>query len=172
MSDILQFQSTMRAHDMAARLRAVFSRKVEERCGAFVSGCDAASPVVDVDIEPGLGADGFRIADGPAGEIRLSGGSSRGCLCGIGKLLRDSQYAEGRFIPGPWRGTSIPDKPVRGIYLATHFHNFFHDAPMEKVVHLHAGPGPLGIQPLDAFASIGTTTMGSMTRLPRRCSSD
>jgi hypothetical protein len=32
-----------------------------------------------------------------------------------------------------WRGESVPDKPVRGMYFATHFHNFYHDAPTEKI---------------------------------------
>ena len=27
----------------------------------------------------------------------------------------------------------MPEKKVRGIYLATHFHNFYHDAPIEEV---------------------------------------
>ncbi len=51
----------------------------------------------------------------------------------MGKFLRTSRYDQDGFVPGLWRGTSVPEKPVRGIYLATHFHNFYHDAPVEEV---------------------------------------
>ncbi len=36
-------------------------------------------------------------------------------------------------MPSLWRGISIPQKDVRGIYFATHFHNFYHDVPLEEV---------------------------------------
>ena len=37
------------------------------------------------------------------------------------------------YAPSAWRGISIPKKPVRGIYFATHFHNYYHEAPIEEV---------------------------------------
>ncbi|MCK4601212.1 MAG: hypothetical protein KAU28_02020, partial [Phycisphaerae bacterium] len=50
-----------------------------------------------------------------------------------GKFLRSSRFDDGSFTPGDWRGTSLPEMAVRGMYFATHFHNFYHDAPIEKV---------------------------------------
>jgi len=51
----------------------------------------------------------------------------------VGKLLRTSRYDRGGFIRRSVARTSIPEKPVRGIYFATHFHNFYHDAPLDEV---------------------------------------
>jgi len=32
-----------------------------------------------------------------------------------------------------WRGESVPEKPIRGIYFATHFYNYYHTAPVEQI---------------------------------------
>jgi hypothetical protein len=46
------------------------------------------------------------------------GNDGRGLIYGTGKFLRDARYAGGgRFAPGQWRGTSVPAKPVRGMYI-------------------------------------------------------
>ena len=73
---------------------------------------------VKLTITPGIGAEGFRID--AAG---ITGNDERGLLYGVGKFLRDPA----------WRGTSVPEKPIRAIYFATHFHNFYHDAPIADV---------------------------------------
>lgn len=87
---------------------------------------------VELAIEPGIGTEGFRIDDIPAG-IRVSGNDERGLLYGVGKLLHGAAYRPGEFIPGGWRGASVPAKTVRGIYFATHFHNWYHEAPIADV---------------------------------------
>ncbi|MCG3147453.1 MAG: hypothetical protein PCFJNLEI_00893 [Verrucomicrobiae bacterium] len=69
-------------------------------------------------IQPGIGAEGFRID--AAG---ITGNDERGLLYGVGKHLRDPS----------WRGTSVPDRALRPVFFASHFHNFYHDAPIEKV---------------------------------------
>ena len=73
---------------------------------------------VQLNIEPGIGAEGFRIDDGV-----ITGNDENGLLYGAGKFLRDPQ----------WRGSSVPEKPLRAIYFASHFHNFYHDAPIAEV---------------------------------------
>lgn len=110
----------------------LFQRTVEERCGARVVR-ESAELTVELALQPGLGAEGFEIADGPTHTIRVLGNDERGVLYGVGKLLRSSRYSSEGFEVGTWRGVSVPQKSVRGIYFATHFHNFYHDAPLEKV---------------------------------------
>ncbi len=78
---------------------------------------------VELNIQSGIGSEGFRIEDAAAGKVRITGNDGNGLLYGAGKFLRD---------PG-WRGTSVPEKKIRAIYFATHFHNFYHDAPVEEV---------------------------------------
>ncbi|MCD6415978.1 MAG: hypothetical protein J7M08_04715 [Planctomycetes bacterium] len=114
--------------DKAAQLLA---RTIRERTGQVpVEG--AADFAIHLDLEPGIGKEGFRIEDA-AGGVRIAGNDGRGLIYGVGKFLRTSRLEDGKFTPGAWRGESVPEKPVRGIYFATHFHNFHHVAPVEKV---------------------------------------
>ena len=65
------------------------------------------------------------------GGVRIVGNDERGVLYGVGKFLRNSRYERG-FAPGAWRGVSVPEKPLRGIYFATHFYNYYQTAPIEE----------------------------------------
>jgi hypothetical protein len=96
---------------------------------------DAAVPwCLRLAVEPRPEADGFRIEDtGVRGEVRIVGDTDAGLLHGTGAFLRGADYTPGRFRPGAWRGRSVPARPVRGIYFATHFHNYYHDAPVDEV---------------------------------------
>jgi hypothetical protein len=89
--------------------------------------------LVRLSVEPGLCPEGFEITDGPEGTVAVRGNDERGVLFGVGKLLRASRFDQGGFTPGTWRGRSVPTCPVRGIYLATHFANFYETAPAEEV---------------------------------------
>jgi hypothetical protein len=108
----------------------VFARVVAERSGLRV--VEGAAPVVELAMAPGMRAEGFTITDAPGG-VRVTGHDARGVLYGLGRLLHEADFAPGHFAPGPWRGTSVPAKPIRGIYFATHFHNFYHEAPLDEV---------------------------------------
>lgn len=109
----------------------IVARQVGWRCGAqAVSG--ASTPfTLELAVEPGIGKEGFKIADGPNGSIRIVGNDERGVLYGVGKFLRGSRYERG-FAPSAWRGVSVPEKPLRGIYFATHFYNYYQTAPVEE----------------------------------------
>jgi len=111
----------------------LFARQIQQRCEAKVITSGDAPLVVELTVAPGLGAEGFRIEDRPGGGVRIVGKDERGLLYGVGKFLRTSRYDQGGFTAGAWRGISVPQKPIRGIYFATHFHNFYHDAPIEKI---------------------------------------
>jgi alpha-L-fucosidase len=123
----------------------VFARQVQSRCSArvVVQG-EAPRPVespaeppveftVELAIEPGIGAEGFKIEGGAGGAVRISGNDDRGLLYGVGKFLHTSSYGSQGFTPGSWRGVSVPEKPLRGIYFATHFHNYYQVAPIDEV---------------------------------------
>jgi hypothetical protein len=111
----------------------VFTRQVQERCEARIIVQGEAPLVVELAVEPGIGAEGYKIADGPAGTVRITGHDVRGLLYGVGKFLRTSTYGPDGFTPGRWRGVGVPKMPVRGIYLATHFQNYYQVAPIEEV---------------------------------------
>ena len=126
----------------------VFARQVAQRCDASVVADGEAQLIVELVIAAGTGTEGFRIEDRPGGGVKIIGNDTRGLFYGVGKFLRTSRYDRGGFEAGAWRGTSIPDKPVRGIYFATHFHNFYHDAPIDEVQRYVEDVGLWGLNTL------------------------
>jgi hypothetical protein len=113
----------------------VFTRQVQQRCEAKVVTGGAAPLTVELAVEKGIGAEGYRIEDRKGGGVRIVGNDERGLVAGAGKYLRTSRYDQGGFTSGTWRGTSVPTRQARGMYFATHFHNFYHEAPVEKIQH-------------------------------------
>ncbi|MEI6646174.1 MAG: hypothetical protein WCP12_09055 [bacterium] len=111
----------------------VFARQVQQRCEAKVVMAGVAPLTVELAIVKGIGAEGYRIEDRPGGGVRIVGNDERGLVAGAGKFLRASRYDKGGFTPGSWRGTSVPTRQARGIYFATHFHNYYHEAPVEEI---------------------------------------
>jgi hypothetical protein len=111
----------------------LLSRRISQRCEAKVLLSGKAQLTVRLAVAPGIGREGYAIAEDADSGIRIVGDDERGLLYGIGKFLRTSAYGPHGFTPSRWRGTSIPKREVRGIYFATHFHNFYHDAPVEDI---------------------------------------
>jgi hypothetical protein len=111
----------------------VFARQVQSRCNAKVVRQGEAPLVVKLALKQGIGAEGFTIADETDGSICITGNDARGLLYGVGKFLHTSSYGSQGFTPGSWRATSVPKMPVRGIYLATHFRNWYQVAPIDDV---------------------------------------
>jgi hypothetical protein len=121
------------ASPVRQRAVRIVTRQIESRCPARVGGADVEFTLRLV-LDPQLPAESYRIGDREPGVVEISGSDDLGLLYGAGKFLRSSRYTEEGFVPGAWRGFSKPDKPLRGMYLATHFNNFYHDAPIEQVV--------------------------------------
>jgi hypothetical protein len=111
----------------------VFVRQIESRCDAKVVSKGDAPLTVELMIEPGIGEEGYKIADGPNGTIRIIGNDARGVLYGVGKFLHTSVFGSQGFSPSAWRGTSVPKMPHRLMYLASHFQNYYQVAPIEDV---------------------------------------
>lgn len=121
------------AGPVMGRIAKVIARQVQQRGEVNVIAGGEASLTVELAMAPGIGSEGYRIEDRPGGGVRITGSDQRGVLYGAGKFLRSSRYDQGGFTPGAWRGTSVPEKPRRGIYFATHFHNYYHEAPIEEI---------------------------------------
>ena len=118
---------------VARRAAGILSRQISERCDAKVLTAGEAAWAIHLGCESGIGPEGYRISDGPGGSVRILGNDERGLLYGVGKFLRSSRYDRGGFTPGTWRGTSVPQCPMRGIYFATHFNNFYEAASFEEL---------------------------------------
>jgi hypothetical protein len=112
----------------------LLQRTIMERSQVIAARNEKAASEIILDIKGGIGEEGFRIEGNPGKPILITGNDERGLLYGIGKFLRHSRLENGSFYPGLWRGTSVPQKEIRGMYFATHFHNWYHEAPVEEVV--------------------------------------
>jgi hypothetical protein len=129
----IRVQLPAQASPVMAHLASVFARQVADRCEAKVVVDGEAPFVVEFATADEIGPEGFRIEDRPGGGVRIVGRDDRGLVAGVGKFLRTSRYDQGGFTPGTWRGESVPLKPSRGIYFATHFFNYYHSAPVPEI---------------------------------------
>ncbi|MHB9132946.1 MAG: hypothetical protein ACYDBB_17915 [Armatimonadota bacterium] len=110
----------------------IISRELQERSGLSVVNSPAGEASLVLDVQPGIGTDGFRIENLPDGRLAVTGDNGLGLLHGVGKLLHGARYADGVFTPGTWRGVSVPECPMRGIYFALH-ENFYSYASVEEL---------------------------------------
>jgi hypothetical protein len=111
----------------------ILASRIEERSGIKVTRGAKSDCIVELDVQKGIGKDAFRISHPASGRVRIVGDDERGLLYGIGKFLRTNVYRKGSVHLGDWTGTSVPESPVRGIYFATHFHNFYQEAPTDQI---------------------------------------
>jgi hypothetical protein len=111
----------------------ILASRIQERSGIKATFSGKAGCSVELDVQQGIGPEGFRIEDVSPAKVRIVGNDGRGLLYGIGKLLRSNTYRQGSFTLGKWTGTSVPEKPLRGVYPATHFFNYYHVAPVEQL---------------------------------------
>ena len=114
----------------------LLARDVRERGGITLIEVTGSADIT-LALRDDIGAEGFCIEENGAGR-RITGNDERGLLYGVGKYLRGCTFgaagdADKAFQPSAWTGVSVPRRPVRGIYFASHFHNFYHDAPVEQV---------------------------------------
>jgi hypothetical protein len=112
---------------------AIFTRRVNEQCGIQAASSGPNAVTIELRISPGIGAEGFTISRNARGTVRVTGNDERGVLYGLGKLFRTSRCGSGMFSPGSWRGTSRPAASLRGVYLASHFGNFYEAAPIQEL---------------------------------------
>jgi len=112
----------------------IVRRIISDRTGLdfFNDNADRLDVLLSV-VPQSMPAESFRIEERDGQSIAITAGDTHGILFGIGKFLHTAALTTNGFAPGTWRGLSVPEKPFRMIYFATHFHNFYHDAPIEKV---------------------------------------
>ncbi len=138
MTPTLRFRCAADRTPLVNQAIRLLGRALTERAGTRLEEDGAGKPVLLLDVRAGIGAEGFRIDLDPAsGACRVTGNDDRGLLYGIGKFLRSCCICPagdgGVTLVPAWQGVSAPKLPVRGMYFATHFHNFYHDAPVEAV---------------------------------------
>lgn len=110
------------ADPLVARTFAILKDRIEQRCAMNVVEVRDRAQII-LTVENRLPIEAFHI-DQVQDAVRVTGGSPQGLLYGVGKFLRTSRY-DGMFQPSAWRGTSQPHGSLRGMYFASHFHNWY-----------------------------------------------
>jgi hypothetical protein len=113
------------------RVFTILKDRIEQRCPVQIIANDMESQII-LGLGADLSADAFRIAIQDEA-VHVYGGSPLGLLYGVGKFLRTGQYANGFHPSSKWQGTSAPQGSLRGMYLATHFHNWYHVASPAEI---------------------------------------
>ena len=75
-----------------------------------------------VRINPNLGNEEYSVARENQ-RLVISGGTASAVVYGVGRLIREPEF----------RGHSAPDKSFRAIYFATHFGNWYDNAPEDEI---------------------------------------
>lgn len=111
------------------RIEKIWIRQLSER------GCEpsANGTPVTLRLDKRIDEDEYRIfADGT-----LVSGSKIGLLAALGRYLRDGSFdGKGGFTPATEDVALKMRSGIRGMYFASHFFNFYHVAPMEKIYEI------------------------------------
>lgn len=79
-----------------------------------------------------LATDAFRFTTEKEG-LAIASGGLLGLIHGAGWFLRHSAYTADGLIPTDYRGTQVPHSTIRGMYFASHFHNYYHVASLDEM---------------------------------------
>lgn len=132
----IRFVTSENPGELTLKAISIFNRVLTERTGIDFYQYASNPLIVKLIIVPqSMPSEAFRIENPEKDTICITANDGNGILYGVGKLLHSSTISEKSFTPGAWQGLSIPEKPVRGIYFASHFHNYYHEAPVEKVTN-------------------------------------
>ncbi|MBI2302479.1 MAG: discoidin domain-containing protein [Armatimonadetes bacterium] len=118
------------------RAAELFAAEVRRRTGIEVSvgaGPTTKHTLVLGTAKLATAAGGFQLDTTGGARLRVAGADRLGVVAGVGKLLRLSRFADAVLTLPALALTDSPRLPVRGIYFATHFFNFYHVAPLEEV---------------------------------------
>ena len=111
----------------------IFKRQIQKRCAVDVLINQSEEPDLVWLIDSELEEETFAIEQDLNDIITIRGGRARGLLYGIGKFLRTTTFSEESMVLSKWRGISTPAKSFRCSYFASHFKNYYEEAPIEEI---------------------------------------
>lgn len=121
------------AGNMSPRSEEILRRALERRLAERGCVLDTEGFLLEAQVNGALHEGEYRIAPAADG-AKIIAGDDCAVFAGIGAFLTASLFdGEGSFEPSRESVMFVPERAVRGLYFATHFHNFYHVAPMERV---------------------------------------
>lgn len=110
-------------------LHRTLERRFGERNCAIADGGYTLTLAVDANFTD----DRYRVEPQQNG-VLLTAANTAALHAAVGRFLFTSRFdGKGGFDPATEVIDFTPERPLRGMYFATHFHNFYHNAPIEKV---------------------------------------
>ncbi len=112
-----------------AILRATLTRRLGERLCSLGEGGYTLTLVLDETYTD----DRYTVVPGE-NSVALTAGNAAALHAAVGRFLFASRFdGHGGFTPLTEAVDFTPARPLRGMYFATHFYNFYHNAPIEEV---------------------------------------
>lgn len=111
-------------------LQKTFRRHLERKCLSLSTPADYE---ITCAVNPSMTCDRYRLESTGQG-FSLTAANECAVFAGLGRLLLESTFdGRGGYEPPVLPIDFTPQKPLRGMYFATHFDNFYHAAPIEEV---------------------------------------
>ena len=112
-------------------LKKYLTEKFEDR-GLVVTEQDADC-VFSFGVEPSWKDDRYMV-EKHGKEVVFTSASKISCFASAGAYMNASVFdGRGGFVPSEEKIDFTPADPLRGMYYATHFHNFYQNAPMHEL---------------------------------------
>ena len=113
------------------KLFSILKTRVEERSGATVMP-GSGGFTLTFRLDPAMAEEAFEICD-TANGVQISGCNFNALMFGMGQFLHKSTYTEHGMTVTHWRGYSAPECPVRFLYYAIHFYNWYQNTSPEDL---------------------------------------
>ena len=110
------------------RVRSIVLRKAKDLYGA---GEGEGRRIILQKCED-LAENAYRITAAEGG-VRVEASTKLGVISGAGRVLQEGDFDGEGFVPGSFTGTFTP-KSASGVYFASHFGNYYVNAPKEEII--------------------------------------
>ncbi len=135
MTNFKLVNTSMNASAFDILMKTLERRLAERNCRLAIENADFTLTIA---VDESLANDRFVIEPNGNG-VSLRAANSCAIFAALGRWLFDSRFdGRGGFEPSLERVDFTPAKPLRGMYFATHFNNFYHNAPLEAVYEVIA----------------------------------
>ncbi len=124
---------TLKNVNMPEESFAILENTLKRRLGERLCALGEGGYEISLTVEESFSDDRYTVSPSECG-VRLRAANAAALHAAAGRFLFDSDFdGIGGFVPSAKAVDFTPERPLRGMYFATHFHNFYHNAPIEKV---------------------------------------
>lgn len=111
------------------KLFSILKVRVEERSGAAVTE-GIGDFTLAFSLDEAMAEEAYEISNVEGG-VQIKGRNFNALMFGMGQLLHKSSYSDAGMTVTDWRGYSAPECPVRFLYYAIHFYNWYQNTSPE-----------------------------------------